>query len=214
MHVQPPVGDVREVFAVRRKRNGIATISGKLFIAAKRNTKTRHRFRLDGPRPRTHPPPGGSDTHRGDERRNNRRNWVTCHGARALSARDVGRRVEAVAGRRRRQGDAGRRAVDCHQIGRGVTGHRCLDDALRRRKDGRPPVASRVRKSRHESPVTAARRARPAFAHAIDRCYGEASRCGRRRERAQRSEPRERSEPTKRLARERVGESEGRSPSE
>src|SRR5215207_876175 len=34
------------------------------------------------------------------------------------------------------------------------------------------------------------------------------------RERAQRSEPRERSEPTKRLARERVGESEGRSPSE
>src|SRR3954465_15779815 len=35
-----------------------------------------------------------------------------------------------------------------------------------------------------------------------------------RRERAQRSEPRERSEPTKRLARERVRESEGRSPSE
>src|SRR5262245_31302840 len=35
-----------------------------------------------------------------------------------------------------------------------------------------------------------------------------------RRERAQRSEPRERSEPAKRLARERVGESEGRSPSE
>jgi hypothetical protein len=34
-----------------------------------------------------------------------------------------------------------------------------------------------------------------------------------RRERAQRSEPRERSEPTKRLARERVRESEGRSPS-
>jgi hypothetical protein len=35
----------------------------------------------------------------------------------------------------------------------------------------------------------------------------------RRRERAKRSEPRERSEPTKRLARERVGEFEGRSPS-
>ena len=37
--------------------------------------------------------------------------------------------------------------------------------------------------------------------------------CGGRRERAKRSEPRERSEPTKRLARERVGEFEGRSPS-
>jgi hypothetical protein len=36
----------------------------------------------------------------------------------------------------------------------------------------------------------------------------------RERERAERSEPRERSEPAKRLARERVGESEGRSPSE
>jgi len=34
------------------------------------------------------------------------------------------------------------------------------------------------------------------------------------RERAQRSEPRERSEPAKRLARERVGEPEGGSPSE
>ena len=34
------------------------------------------------------------------------------------------------------------------------------------------------------------------------------------REQAKRSEPRERSEPAKRLARERAGESEGRSPSE
>jgi len=42
----------------------------------------------------------------------------------------------------------------------------------------------------------------------------EATRRGRRRERAERSEPRERSEPAKRLARERAGESEGRSPSE
>ena len=48
----------------------------------------------------------------------------------------------------------------------------------------------------------------------IDRCYGEARRREGRCERAQRSEPRERSEPAKRLARESVGESEGRSPSE
>ena len=43
---------------------------------------------------------------------------------------------------------------------------------------------------------------------------GHASVGARDGERAQRSEPRERSEPAKRLARERVGESEGRSPSE
>jgi hypothetical protein len=54
----------------------------------------------------------------------------------------------------------------------------------------------------------------PRFRTAIDRCYGEAQQPKARRERAQRSEPRERSEPAKRLARERVGESEGRSPSE
>src|SRR3954469_107307 len=42
---------------------------------------------------------------------------------------------------------------------------------------------------------------------------GEARDCEGRRERAERSEPRERSEPAKRLASERVGESEGRSPS-
>ena len=48
----------------------------------------------------------------------------------------------------------------------------------------------------------------------INRRYGETRRRERRRERVQRSEPRERSEPAKRLARERVGESEGRSPSD
>jgi len=48
----------------------------------------------------------------------------------------------------------------------------------------------------------------------IDQCYGEARLRGKSRERAQRSEPRERSEPAKRLARECVGEPEGRSPSE
>src|SRR3954469_854968 len=42
---------------------------------------------------------------------------------------------------------------------------------------------------------------------------GEARDCEGRRERAERSEPRERSEPAKRLAGERVGEAEGRSPS-
>src|SRR6185503_885426 len=46
------------------------------------------------------------------------------------------------------------------------------------------------------------------------KALGEARRRKGRRERAQRREPRERSEPAKRLARERVGESEGRSPSE
>jgi hypothetical protein len=47
-----------------------------------------------------------------------------------------------------------------------------------------------------------------------DDCYGEASGCEGRRERAERSEPRERSEPAKRLARARVVECEGQSPSE
>src|SRR5947207_12212719 len=46
----------------------------------------------------------------------------------------------------------------------------------------------------------------------MGRCCGEARRREERRERAQRSEPRDRSEPSKWLARERVGESEGRSP--
>jgi len=46
-----------------------------------------------------------------------------------------------------------------------------------------------------------------------DDCHGESGVSEGRRERVQRSEPRERSEPAKRLARERVGESEGRSPS-
>ena len=46
-----------------------------------------------------------------------------------------------------------------------------------------------------------------------DDCHGEAG-VSEGRERTQRSEPRERSEPAKRLARERVGESEWRSPSE
>ena len=55
---------------------------------------------------------------------------------------------------------------------------------------------------------------RLAFAPSNGRCYGEATRHERGREPAQRSEPRERSEPAKRLARERVGESEGRSPSD
>jgi hypothetical protein len=45
-------------------------------------------------------------------------------------------------------------------------------------------------------------------------CGGEPKRHNGRRERAPRSEARARSEPTKRLARERVGESEGRSRSE
>jgi len=48
----------------------------------------------------------------------------------------------------------------------------------------------------------------------IGRDVGEARLRERRSEQAQRSEPRERSGPTKRPARERVGESEGRSPSE
>ena len=47
-----------------------------------------------------------------------------------------------------------------------------------------------------------------------DESLGEARLRERRREEAQRTEPRERSEPAKRLARERVGESEGRSRSE
>jgi hypothetical protein len=33
-----------------------------LFIAAKRDTKARHRCRLDRPGPCAHPPPAGSDT--------------------------------------------------------------------------------------------------------------------------------------------------------
>ena len=54
----------------------------------------------------------------------------------------------------------------------------------------------------------------PAQSHERDDCHGEAGVSEGRRERAERSEPRERSEPAKRLARERVGEPEGRSPSE